>query len=148
MPRILRPGAVTAEMITESTGLPVGGKFTYSEEDLAGITINDEPVDQEKIRVSGSFDSHYAPVAKVLLCETPTPGQGFIAHADIQTPEGVIRLASPRNDEEFAQVLYAALRAADDQGLAEVVVVQPTGMGIGVAIRDRLKRAAHSGSNS
>jgi L-threonylcarbamoyladenylate synthase len=148
VPRILRPGAVTAEMITKSTGLSVGGKFTYSEEDLAGITINDEAVEREEIRVSGSLDSHYAPVAKVLLCETPVAGQGFIAHADIQTPEGVIRLASPRNDEEFAQVLYAALRAADDQGLAEVVVVQPTGMGIGVAIRDRLKRAAHSGSNS
>jgi L-threonylcarbamoyladenylate synthase len=148
VPRILRPGAVTAEMITESTGLSLGGKFTYSEEDLAGITINDESVEREVIRVSGSLDSHYAPVAKVLLCETPLAGQGFIAHADIQTPEGVIRLASPRNDEEFAQVLYAALRAADEQGLAEVVVMQPIGMGIGVAIRDRLKRAAHSGSNS
>jgi L-threonylcarbamoyladenylate synthase len=148
LPRILRPGAVTAEMITKSTGLSVAGKFTHSEDDLAGITINDEAVEREEIRVSGSLDSHYAPVAKVFLCETPTAGQGFIAHADIQTPEGVIRLASPRNDEEFARALYAALRAADEQGLAEVVVLQPIGMGIGVAIRDRLKRAAHSGSNS
>jgi len=132
VPKILRPGAVTVAMIEVSTGLLVDGKA----------------VERNEIRVSGSLDSHYAPVAKVLLCETPTAGQGFIAHANIQTPEGVIRLASPSSDEEFARVLYAALRAADEQGLAEVVVMQPIGMGIGVAIRDRLIRAAHTGSTS
>ena len=132
-PRILRPGAVTDAMIEESTGLRV----------VDSASTKSASVDEEQIRVSGSLDSHYAPAAKVLLYETPTSGQGFIAHADIQTPEGVIRLASPNNDEEFAHVLYAALRAADEQGLREVVVTQPIGMGIGVAIRDRLKRAAH-----
>jgi len=70
-------------------------------------------------------------------------GQGFIALKDIETPSGVIRLASPGDDEEFAQILYSALRAADAQGLLEVVVVQPIGTGIGVAIRDRLARAAN-----
>jgi L-threonylcarbamoyladenylate synthase len=126
LPKILRPGAITAQMIHECTGLEVD-------------TAVEEPV----TRVSGSLDSHYAPVAKVLLCETPTAGQGFIAHANIQTPEGVVRLASPHTDEEFARVLYSALREADVQGLAEVVVMQPIGIGIAVAIRDRLKRAAH-----
>ena len=131
VPKILRPGAVTAQMIQECTGLEVVGTV-------------EEPV----IRVSGSLDSHYAPVAKVLLCETPTAGQGFIAHANIQTPEGVVRLASPHTDEEFARVLYSALREADVQGLAEVVVMQPIGIGIAVAIRDRLKRAAHGRTQS
>ena len=70
------------------------------------------------------------------------PGEGFIAMANIQTPEGVIRLASPGSDDEFARVLYAALRAADEKGLKAVVVAQPAGEGIAVAIRDRLKRAA------
>jgi L-threonylcarbamoyladenylate synthase len=125
VPKILRPGAITAQMIAESTGLEVVGV-----------------VEESAIRVSGSLEAHYAPAAKVLLCETPTAGQGFIAHANIQTPEGVIRLASPGSDEEFARVLYSALRAADEQGLAEVVVMQPIGIGIAVAIRDRLKRAA------
>ena len=148
IPRILRPGAVTAEMITESTGLPLGGKITYSEEDLAGITINGKAVDQKEIRVSGSLDSHYAPVATVVLDQSPVAGQGFIAMADVATPDGVVRLAEPRTHEEFARVLYAALRAADDQKLQTVVVSQPQGAGIAIAIRDRLKRAAHSGSNS
>lgn len=125
VPRILRPGAVTAQMINESTGLAV---FAAT--------------DGSQIRVSGSLDSHYAPVATVVLDQPPSPGQGFIALADIQTPEGVIRLASPGSDEEFAQILYAALRAADEKGLKAVVVAQPAGEGIAVAIRDRLKRAA------
>jgi L-threonylcarbamoyladenylate synthase len=148
LPKILRPGAITAQMIAESTGLSVGGKFVYTDEDLAGISVNGEAVDSNAIRVSGSLEAHYAPAAKVLLCETPTAGQGFIAHANIQTPAGVIRLASPGSDEEFARILYSALRAADEQGLAEVVVMQPIGIGIAVAIRDRLKRAAFGSAQS
>jgi L-threonylcarbamoyladenylate synthase len=131
VPKILRPGAITAQMIAESTGL-----------EAVGV------VEESAIRVSGSLEAHYAPAAKVLLCETPIAGQGFIAHANIQTPEGVIRLASPGSDEEFARVLYSALRAADEQGLAEVVVMQPIGIGIAVAIRDRLKRAAFGSAQS
>jgi L-threonylcarbamoyladenylate synthase len=97
----------------------------------------------DAIRVSGSLENHYAPAAKVLLCEVPIAGQGFIAHKNIETPHGVIRLASPNSDEEFAQILYSALREADAQRLSEVIVVQPIGVGIGVAIRDRLSRAAN-----
>ena len=126
LPRVLRPGAISAAMIEEVTGL-----------NAVSVDSADE------IRVSGSLENHYAPAAKVLLCEVPIAGQGFIAHKNIQTPQGVIRLASPGDDEEFAQILYSALRQADAQGLAEVVVVQPIGIGIGVAIRDRLARAAN-----
>jgi L-threonylcarbamoyladenylate synthase len=126
LPRVLRPGAISIAMIEEVTGLKA---------------VNVDSADA--IRVSGSLENHYAPAGKVLLCDVPKAGQGFIAHKNIETPQGVIRLASPRNDEEFAQVLYSALREADAQGLAEIVVVQPTGFGIGVAIRDRLARAVN-----
>jgi L-threonylcarbamoyladenylate synthase len=126
LPRVLRPGAISAAMIEEVTGLDVLS--------VDGVAV---------IRVSGSLENHYAPAAKVLLCEVPKAGQGFIAHKNINTPSGVVRLASPGNDEEFAQILYSALREADAQGLLEVVVVQPIGIGIGVAIRDRLARAAN-----
>jgi L-threonylcarbamoyladenylate synthase len=148
LPKILRPGAITAQMISESTGLSVGGKFVYTDDDLPGISVNGEAVDSNAIRVSGSLASHYAPVATVVLDQSPVAGQGFIAMADVTTPDGVVRLAAPKNDEEFARVLYAALRAADEQGLQTVVVAQPAGDGIAIAIRDRLKRAAHSGSKS
>jgi L-threonylcarbamoyladenylate synthase len=135
-PRILRPGAVTVAMIEESTGLSVGDSNKQT-----GASV-----DQEQIRVSGSLDSHYAPLATVVLDQSPVAGQGFIAMADVATPDGVVRLAAPKSDEEFARVLYAALRAADEQGLKTVVVAQPAGDGISIAIRDRLKRAAHSAS--
>ena len=127
VPRILRPGAVTAQMIQESTGLTV---------------VDAVVAEREEIRVSGSLESHYAPDATVVLDQLPIAGQGFIALADSATPDGVIRLAAPQTHQEFARVLYAALRAADDQAIAVVVVQQPAGDGIAIAIRDRLMRAA------
>jgi len=125
MPKILRPGAITAEMITTATGLEAL--------DSTGTLI----------RTSGSLDAHYAPAAQVLLDQQPLAGQGFIALATSTTPQDVIRLASPINDVEFAQSLYASLRKADELGLSHVVIEQPTGSGIAVAIRDRLMRAAN-----
>ena len=139
--RILRPGAITASMIEHSTGLQVTKVIGSSN---VGVVNNSAKVNSDEIiRVSGSLENHYAPAAKVLLCEIPTPGQGFSAHANMETPAGVIRLAAPQSDEEFAQILYSALREADAQGLKEVVVMQPIGIGIAVAIRDRLARAAN-----
>jgi L-threonylcarbamoyladenylate synthase len=85
-------------------------------------------------------------MATVVLDQTPLAGQGFIAMADVVASDCVVRLAAPTTHDDFARVLYAALRAADEQGLATVVVQQPQGDGIAVAIRDRLKRAAHSGT--
>jgi L-threonylcarbamoyladenylate synthase len=125
VPKILRPGAITAEMITTSTGLEAL--------DSTGTLI----------RTSGLLDAHYAPAAQVLLDQQPLAGQGFIALATTTTPQDVIRLASPNNDVEFAQSLYASLRKADELGLSHVVIEQPTGSGIAVAIRDRLMRAAN-----
>ena len=127
-PRILRPGGITVEMIKESTG-------------MTPLTSDDANTEEE-IRVSGSLEKHYAPAAKVILDVTPSPGQGLIALNESETPEGVIRLAAPANTGAFARDLYAALRKADEMGLAEVVVVPPQGDGIAIAIRDRLQRAS------
>jgi L-threonylcarbamoyladenylate synthase len=124
LPHILRPGAITEEMITSSTRLIV------SEE-------------KSTIRVSGSLENHYAPLAKVLLDQKPNVGDGFIALAEITTPDGVIRLASPKNNEEFARVIYSALRSADTQKISSISIIQPKGDGIAIAIRDRLLRASH-----
>jgi len=128
VPKILRPGAITTQMTSESTGLEVVGV-----------------VEDSAIRVSGSLEAHYAPTATVVLDQSPVAGQGFIAMAGVVAGDGVIRLASPNSHDEFARVIYSALRAADQLGLETVVIAQPVGDGIAVAIRDRLKRAAHSG---
>jgi L-threonylcarbamoyladenylate synthase len=131
VPKILRPGAITAQLISESTGLEVIGV-----------------VEESAIRVSGSLEAHYAPVATVLLDQSPVPGQGFIAMAGIMAGDGVVRLAAPNTHDEFARVIYSALRAADQLGLETVVVIQPQGDGIAIAIRDRLKRAAFGSAKS
>ncbi len=123
LPKILRPGAITEEMITGVTGLVIAD------------SVSD-------IRVSGSLENHYSPAAKVILDIAPASGDGFIALSNIETPAGVVRLASPQNNEEFARLLYTALRSADQQELARVVVAQPAGDDISVAIRDRLLRAS------
>ena len=128
LPRILRPGGITEQMIKESTGLI----------ELAPSTQNESTP-----RVSGSLEKHYAPAAKVLLDQTPVAGQGFIAPSRRVTPTGVTRLAAPKNSNEFARDLYAALRKADELGLNEVVIEQPQGDGIEIAIRDRLLRASN-----
>jgi L-threonylcarbamoyladenylate synthase len=122
-PRILRPGAITIEMIEESTGRKVSTADT-------------------NIRVSGSLENHYAPKATVDLNRTPIAGEGFIALSDIQTPENVIRLAAPNSAEDFARLMYAALREGDAKGLKSVVVAEPAGDGLALAIRDRLMRAS------
>ena len=129
-PLILRPGAITSEMIFRSTGP------TLAEKDSS------QSVNRPEIRVSGSLESHYAPAAKVVLDRAPIAGEGFIAMADIAAGEGVVRLASPKSHQDFARVLYSALRSADEAGLATVVVMQPLGDGIAIAIRDRLKKSS------
>ena len=124
-PQILRLGAITKEMIAQSTGLLVVDEV------------------QSDIRVSGSLESHYSPSAHVLLDTQPQTGEGFIAMDSIDTPPGAIRLAAPSSIEGFAREIYSALRYADAQGLAKVCVIQPEGDGLAAAIRDRLKRAAN-----
>jgi L-threonylcarbamoyladenylate synthase len=123
-PSILRPGAITAEMIEHSTGIIVA-----------------EP-DDVKIRVSGSHKQHYAPQAKVVVGNSAGQGEGLIAMSDIETPAGVIRLASPRTIEEYARILYSALRDGDTQGLQIINITPPQGDGLALAIRDRINRAA------
>ena len=125
-PRVLRLGAITTEMIEESTGLKVVESSAAPE-----------------IRVSGSLESHYSPKAKVLLDVIAQAGDGLIAPDQIPTPNGVIRLMAPSTIEQYARDLYRALRLADQQGIEIVVVLQPGGDGLAAAIRDRLQRAAH-----
>ena len=124
-PQILRPGAITKEMIEETTGLAV-----VSEE-------------KTEIRVSGALDSHYSPKAQVVINAMAESGEGFIALATITTPTGAIRLAAPSTVEQYARDLYAALREGDARELTKIAVILPEGDGLAEAIRDRITKAAH-----
>jgi L-threonylcarbamoyladenylate synthase len=122
-PHILRPGAITQAMIEEVTGLKVTDA-------------------QSEIRVSGSLENHYSPEAIVTLDVIPQSGDGYIAMSDTKTPSGVIRLAAPETIEEYARILYAALREGDSQKLGRICIDQPQGDGLAIAICDRLQRAS------
>jgi L-threonylcarbamoyladenylate synthase len=122
-PRILRLGAITEQMIEQSTGLQVSNE-------------------QSEIRVSGSLESHYSPNAKLVLNVEAHNGDGFIALSTHETPAGAIRLCSPETTEQYAQQLYAALRRADELNLSRVVAITPTGDELSLAIADRLLRAS------
>ncbi len=129
-PAILRPGAITASMVNAVLGIRIE-------------LISKENTDF--MRVPGLLESHYSPTAKVYLSGNPSAGDGFIALSKHPTPDGVIRLIAPANNEEYARTLYQGLRLADSKMLSNVFVVAPTGDDIAVAICDRLKKAAYKG---
>ena len=126
VPEILRPGAITSTMIYAQIGLLV------SQSNSNNYDI--------KLKVPGSLQSHYAPIAKVFLSTTANLGDGFIALSNTPTPPGAIRLASPTNNREYAQILYQALRLADTKKLQKVIVIPPTGDDLALAIIDRLQK--------
>jgi L-threonylcarbamoyladenylate synthase len=140
-PRLLRPGAVDAAAVRTVTGLELASG-------------------PSRVRAPGTLATHYAPHAQVRLVDGEaieglavrdeaarhageiTPTVGLLAPADLGTPPGLVRLSAPRSVEEYARVLYAALREADALGLRQVLAVPPGGEGLGAAVTDRLARAA------
>jgi L-threonylcarbamoyladenylate synthase len=125
VPKVLRPGAITDEMIEQA--------LNEKPENLNG---------ESDIKAPGLLDSHYAPKAKISINTMAGPGEGFLALSKFQTPVGAIRLASPGSLEQYARDLYSALRSADYQGLKKVSILLPEGDGLAEAIRDRLTKAS------
>jgi len=132
VPVILRPGAITKSMVEIFLDTSI-----YS---MKSININTQ------IKSPGLLESHYSPNASIFLSGIPGSGDGYIAISDKPTPLGVIRLASPINNDEFARILYRALRRADELGLEKVFVEPAIGDGIADAINDRLKKASYDPS--
>ena len=130
-PRILRSGFIGIEDVENETGIRC-----------------ETPQVISNVKFSGSFEKHYAPKCKVKLYENsqnidfPSHQSGFLALDDVETPSDMLRLASPQSVEEFAQILYSTFREADRLGIEFLVVSPPSNLGFGVAIRERLEKAA------
>ena len=124
-PIILRHGGVTAEDI----------------DTIVHLSRN-----ESHVRAPGTLASHYTPKKQLVLTTESelrnSRGGALIAMQDIKTPVGFNRIASPENVDQFAHVLYSALREADKSSEAVIYAVPPTGGGLAAAIRDRLDRAA------
>ncbi|WP_343559742.1 L-threonylcarbamoyladenylate synthase [Kiloniella sp. b19] len=137
-PVILRPGTLPAEEIEAVLGMPVGKSASLmeqkAEQDATGMAS------------PGLLKSHYAPEKplrldagevesyEALLAFGPAPLSGAAA---------TINLSSSGNLEEAASALFNALHELDQvRGILGIAAMPIPKEGIGLAINDRLKRAA------
>lgn len=128
--RLLRPGAVLPGEIESLIG-PIE---TASSDDANA----DRPI------APGQLRSHYAPNAPVRLnARAVHDGEILITFGpDLRQGPNVINLSESGDLIEAAASLFAALLAADRPGIAGIAVAPIPDDGIGVAINDRLRRAA------
>lgn len=149
---IYRPGAVTAEQIRE-----VAGEVKIFRDAV-------EPISKPRKALAspGLGLRHYAPKARLVLVTAPLEGMGhqladaawhlpgeqvgIMLPAEVEPPvEGAEMYRWGRWDapDELARNLYAGLRALDERGCTVILCPVPAAEGIGAAIRDRLRKAAH-----
>jgi L-threonylcarbamoyladenylate synthase len=119
---LLRPGTITADDITEHTGFPVFDRA------------------DETITAPGQLLSHYAPDAAVRLnASKANDSETLIGFGNVAA---AINLSSSGDLNEAAKNLFACLRAADAKNTGRIAVAPIPMHGVGIAINDRLKRAA------
>lgn len=101
-------------------------------------------------RVSGNLAAHYAPRTPMRLTDRAgveaMAGTAAALLAMGALPAGGRGLALPENPPAYARGLYAALRALDAMGAAEIVVEQPPQGPDWLAVNDRLRRAVTGSS--
>ncbi len=134
-PALLRPGGVSREALERVLGV------------LVPTRSEGGP------RAPGTLPSHYAPRAGLVLA----PREALAARAAALAasgrrvavlgqldglPAGVVAYPVPEDAVGFARELYATLRAIDEAGFDVIVAAPPPPEGLGLAVRDRLERAA------
>lgn len=151
-PVILRPGGVSREELEELIGpLRLSGEML--------------PV-SNSLPSPGMFTKHYAPCTELVVCTGANPDEVLskmkqitlrclaegqqvgllIADDDIDWFSGlntqVFLLGSQNDMEQVARRLYAGLRTLDERGVDLILTRFFDERGLGLAIRDRLRRAA------
>jgi L-threonylcarbamoyladenylate synthase len=130
-PTLLRPGGATREAIEAAIGT---------------IAVSDAIPSGDSARKSpGQLESHYAPARPVRL-EASTVGadEGLLAFG-ANAPQGAMLTynLSPTGDlGEAAANLFAQMRLLDRPGIGRIAVMPIPQTGLGLAINDRLRRAA------
>jgi L-threonylcarbamoyladenylate synthase len=88
--------------------------------------------------------AHYAPQCQVTLVDELSQAIRMSESANSSTRRVIDASIDPIS---FASLMYAQLRQCDADGIQELFVVLPRPVGIGLAIRDRLTKAAHGSKN-
>ena len=126
---LLRPGAITETMLSDVIGA------------IKVVTANDE----KRPRSPGMTDRHYAPSIPVRLNATSVePGDALLSFgAHAITGFAAERNLSNKGDlTEATANFYRLLRDLDWSGFRTIAVMPIPEEGLGVAINDRLRRAA------
>lgn len=130
-PTLLRPGGATREAIEA-----VIGPVALSDAIPTGDSARKSP---------GQLASHYAPTRPVRLgATTAAADEGLLAFG-AHAPAGAAFMLnlSPGSDlAEAAANLFAMLRALDRPDISRIAVMPIPEKGLGLAINDRLRRAA------
>lgn len=119
--QVLRPGAVSAAQIEETTGEILSGPEGPS-------------------RAPGMLTSHYAPRARVHVVSSS--GEARRVASTVPTGSTARVLGDGVDAVTYALTLYGDLRRADEDGVTDVVAILPAGDGLAAAVRDRLTKAA------
>ena len=141
--RILRPGCVTKEMLSEICG-----------EVIIDHAILHELEAGQKAASPGMKYKHYSPRADIIMVEGSLIG--FTAYVGDNYGDGVYALIFDTDREGFpyrymtygkdsseqAHLLFQRLRELDDIGAEKVYVRAPSPEGVGLAVYNRLIRAA------
>ncbi|GAA4508160.1 L-threonylcarbamoyladenylate synthase [Actinoallomurus oryzae] len=137
-PTVLRPGGVTREDLETALGRPLAVHST------------------SRVRVPGQHPSHYAPRARVILVEPETVVAEAQRAQELGRQVGVFLPPSfadapvkahavvtvPGSMAAYARGLYGFLRELDQAGCDLIVASLPEEQGLGLAIANRLRRAA------
>ena len=132
---ILRHGTLTFEAIQKI---------------LPNITMNESNIDDNKPSAPGMLSKHYSPKAKVRLnANYAQADEGLLAfgHENLTNAEHIFNLSPSGDLAEAAANLFAGLRELDKSGVTTIAVMPIPNEGIGVAINDRLQRAAVTDKN-
>ncbi len=95
---------------------------------------------EEGVVAPGQLDSHYAPSKPLRLNATHSDGEWLIGFGDVLGDDS---LSLSGDLTEAAANLFDALHRADAADDAAIAVAPIPEHGVGVAINDRLRRAAH-----
>lgn len=129
VPTLLRPGAVLQEEIEAAIGMPI----------KVGSGNAAKP------NAPGQLESHYAPNAKVRLdIRKPEADEAYLAFGNAHGIEvkALLNLSAEGDLFEAAANLFAHLRELDKSGATSIAVAPVPEVGLGIAINDRLRRAA------
>lgn len=129
-PVLLRPGGITQEVLEEILNQKIMRASATAQGDL---------------KSPGMLESHYAPGLPVRLNATSVDSAEALLAFGPNHPAGasrVINLSEKGDTVEAAARLFAALRELDDTSYTAIAVMPIPDIGLGVAINDRLRRAA------